>query len=361
VHQFGDTKHRRVVCRAISTSRFQEYFSDKSLTFTRTSDAVMVSVPSSARPASPEVVYAVPVFGYEQQESTNVRTAVRFGNGIRVYLHRPWYSSGENELLGVTLWPGGSAVQPLTTEKRETYKNYFTQWGLDPIWETGDLNDFPTPSDLTSAVAQGSSLSVEGTDLKVDVAGHCVFYDAPRKLWYSDITFANAAAYTPFVRLTLARYQPHSLPNTELSPVVLADFTQVAADRSAVLSVNPANPRTARIFVGGVSPMAPRRTTFTVTAEKRMPKVATDLGWEESPIPVTQDPPVSGSGSGIPDQVLWSGTVTFPEMPKPGQYRIVVREFETLIVDAPPIAVAGSIPLRRRLVYAVIIPYDFPR
>ena len=58
--------------------------------------------------------------------------------------------------------------------------------------------------------------------------------------------------------------------------------------------------------------------------------------------------------------MLWSGTVTFPQMPKPGQYRIVIREFETLNVDFPG-APLGYITSGTRLVYAAIIAYDFPK
>ena len=355
VHQFGDTRHRRVRYEAVATSRFRECFAD-GLDFTRTSDKAVVNVPSSARPLAPDVLYVIPTFGIEQQETTNVKTAIRRGNGVRVYLNRPWYSSGENELLGVTLWPA-SAADP-DTPTREKYKPFFTQWGLDPIWKSGPLGAVPTIFTFSNAVTTAAALPLEETDLSVDVAGHCVFFDAERKLWYCDIVVDNFSAYTPFVRLALARYQPHSLPGVELSHVVLADFVQLSPDRSAVLSVDPAEPRKARVFVGGLVPEGPTKPLFTVTVERRMANVISDAGWEVAPatvVNVTEDP----SGSGSPDTMLWSGSIEFKKMPPKGQYRVVVREFEILRRDPGlPFAIIVE-AFGQRLVYAAIIPYDF--
>ena len=179
VQQFGDTKHRRVRYEAVASSRFRECFAD-SLDFTRTSEPTIVNVPSAARPLAPDVLYVIPTFGIEQQETTNVKTAIRRGNGVRVYLNRPWYSSGENELLGVTLWPA-SAPDP-DTPTREQYKPFFTQWGLDPIWKSGPLDEVPRSFTFPQAVASAAALSLEEADIAVDVAGHCVFFDAEREL-----------------------------------------------------------------------------------------------------------------------------------------------------------------------------------
>lgn len=362
-HQFDDTKHRRVRYQAIATSRFQEYF-PTNLKFTRSSSRLAVNVPSSARPALPDVEYVIPIFGYEQQETTNVKTTVRRGNGVRVYLQRPWYSSGQNELLAAVLWPESNPYPDTPT--REKYKSYFTQWGLDPIWKTGGLGAVPATYQFPKAVAQAQSLALEESDLLVDAAGHCVFFDAARKLWYCDIVFENDSAYMPFVRLALARYQPHSLTGVELSHVVLADFAQLTPDRSAAVSVDPADPRNARVFVGGLIPQGPMQPVFTVTIEKKMSNVTSDVGWAAAPasdVTVTEDPSVSA----IPDAMLWSGSIQFAKSPPKGLYRVVVREYEVLMEDNPnskaPILRRKFVLLpsyAQRLVYAAIIPYDFP-
>ena len=138
LHELGDTKHRMVRYRAVSSSRFQEYFPEPGTVTTRTGPSLTVDVPSSARPLPPDIRYVVPTFSWDRQATTNTKTEVRGGNALRVYLSRPWYSSGPDELLGVVLWPA-SASAPPTDAQREADKAFITQWGLDPIWAAGSL------------------------------------------------------------------------------------------------------------------------------------------------------------------------------------------------------------------------------
>jgi hypothetical protein len=354
LHRFDDTKHRWVTYEAVATTRFQEYFpASGSLDFTRTGEALRVDVPSSAPPAPPDVAYVVPTFGWQTEETTNVKSAVRFGNGLRVYLDRPWYSSGDNELLGVALWPANEAAPDAPT--RELFKPYFTQWGNDPIWATGALSAVPTLGQFPLAVATASNLVVPGTSLQPDVAGHDVAYDEERRLWYCDIELANDSVYAPFVRLALLRYQPHSITGVECSPVVLADFAQLVPDRSAVLSLDSSDNRAARLYVGGLGPDAPTGNVVTVTVESRIPHVTSDAGWEAAPnsvVAVTEDVPAPN----LPGSVLWAGSIVFQKTPPSGSFRVVVREYEQIPVD---VTLIGD-NLGVRLVYAATIPYDFP-
>lgn len=350
VHRLGDTRHRCVNYRAVASSRFQEYFDPAGLVFTRTGDPILVDVPSSARPLAPDVLYVVPTFGWERQETTNLKTEVRFGHGLRVYLNRPWYSSGEGELLGVVLWP--QAVPPPSDTQREASKELITQWGLDPLWDAGSAGPVPTTGDLTATARTASGLTIQESALLVDVAGYGVGYDADRRLWYCDIVFGGVPAYTPFVRLALARYQPSSIAGVELSHVVLADFAQLAPDRSASLALDPASASRARLVVGGLAPQGPARATVTVTVEAHVSEIGTDLGWAPAPphsVSVTEDTPAPSQ----PESVLWSGTISFAAAPRPGEFRVVVHEFE--MTGAVPGTAPGS-----RLVYAAILPFDFP-
>ena len=354
IHNFNDSKHRWVTYTPTATSRFQEYF-PAGLDFTRTGEPLVVDVPSSAWPAPPEVLYVVPTFGWEQQETTNVKSSIRYGNSVRVYLSRPWYSSGDDELLGVVLWP--ISLNPPSYALRETYKPYFTQWGGDPIWQTGAVDLVPNVYDFPEAAATATGLTLEETSQAFDVAAHTVQYDQARQLWFCDIEFSNPTSYAPLVRMALARYQSHSIQGVELSRVVLADFVQLTPDRSAVVSINPTNPSQARVFVGGLAPQGPSTPLLTVSVEQAMPKVMTNMGWEPAPssvVTVTEDQPAPNQ----PGSVLWAGTVAFATAPAAGDFRIVVREFEQIPVwsgSAREATVYGQ-----RLVYAAIIPYDYP-
>ncbi|HEV2578995.1 MAG TPA: hypothetical protein VGU25_17450 [Acidobacteriaceae bacterium] len=356
IHRFDDTRHRWIEYTPIGTSRFEEYF-PAGLDFTRTGPTLIVDVPSSARPTIPDIAYVVPTFGWELQETTNVKSAIRHSNGLRVYLNRGWYSSGQDELLGVMLWSSQSPAPDYLT--RETNKSLFTQWGADPIWDNGELTIQPVPAigNFPNAVATAIGLTIPESSLVFDVAGHEVAYDSTRSLWYCDIEISGLFNYGPFVRLAVARYQTHSIAGVELSPVALADFAQIAPDRSAVLSINPANPKTARLFVGGLAPNGPVDTSLQISVETRALNIASDLDWIPAPttdVTVTED-------TGLPSEanaVLWSGSIVFAKNPAPNQYRIVIREYETLPADAASGKITDPPALAQRLIYAAILGYD---
>jgi hypothetical protein len=356
VHAFNDTLHRWVTYQAVATSRYQEYF-PAGLDFTRSSSELVVDVPSSARPAAPDLAYVVPTFGWQRAETTFMKSEVRFGNGLRVYLNRPWFSSGADELLGVVCW--GNPGAPPDYPTMDKYKGFFSQWGNDPIWTAAYLNAVPTVVNFSASVLQGSALTLaETSDFTVNVAGHSVCYDSGRGQWYCDITFSGNSSYMPFVRLALARYQPHSISGVELSRVTLTDYAQLTPDRSAVLSIDPSDPRQARLWIGGLAPVATPGPAITVTVEQEVPSVVSDLAWQTaaaSLVTVTENSPDASE----PQAVLWSGSIAFTAVPPAGSFRIVIREYERIAIDGSPDA-AGNPPYGERLVYLSILAYDFP-
>ncbi|MGR0221290.1 hypothetical protein [Agromyces sp. ZXT2-6] len=110
-HEFGDTRHRYVHYTPTATTRFREYFppqvTERPELITSTGPVLTVDVPSSARPAPPDVEYIVPTWEWRTEPldaggAFAVRR-IRTAGGLRVYLGRPWYSSGPDELLGVVL------------------------------------------------------------------------------------------------------------------------------------------------------------------------------------------------------------------------------------------------------------------
>ncbi len=177
-HELGDTRRHRVRYTAIATSRYREYFDPAAdLDFTRTSEEILVDVPASERPLAPDVVYVVPTFGWQRQTDTNMKRSIRYGGGLRVYLERGWYSSGVGELLGVALWNYANGV--LDDAKRDTFKAFFTQWGMDPIWKTAGLTGVPEVRHFPDAVAsdtyvsldEASAHTADGQPGRVDVVG----------------------------------------------------------------------------------------------------------------------------------------------------------------------------------------------
>lgn len=74
----------------------------------RLSDPVDVVLPATIRPAKPDAFAPVPSFQHEkpQPASKDLDALVhRRRSVIRIHLGREWYSSGEDERLGIVLWP----------------------------------------------------------------------------------------------------------------------------------------------------------------------------------------------------------------------------------------------------------------
>jgi len=294
VHDFGDTRYRRVEYQLVATSRFREYMPSEVLTDgatpkPRATDANIITAgpvartwaPSSAPPPAPEVLYVVPTFGWTR--STGVsgsRVSTRRGAGLRVWLDRPWNASGYGEMLAVALLPTSVTVDP----DAAPYKHTVTQWANDPTWKTPFVNgvgptraNFPrarTAPDPTGAwLPPGAPLSEADqpsgefptqylhhaglaenvSEGRVDVAPHDVFWDADRQLWYCDIEIDHGTTYFPFVRLALARYQPVALPNARVSNIVMADFAALTPHRT--LSVSRVNNTRRGVRVAGIAPL----------------------------------------------------------------------------------------------------------
>lgn len=385
-HRLNDTKHHRIRYVARSTSRYREYFQQaETLDFTRTSQSVAVDVPASARPVSPQIAYVIPTFGWQRQMQTNLKRSVRFGGGLRVYLDRPWFSSGEGELLGVALYHYSGEENLADAAVRDLWKPFVTQWGNDPIWQTDGLSQIPQSWNFPDALAQEESLSLEeDPNKRVSVVGYPVAFDEERQKWYCDLTLDASSTYSPFVRLALVRYQPHALADAKLSRVVLADFAQLTSDRAAVVTADPYSSRQLRVTISGVKPSGPlpqivptptipvsAPTQIEVEVQQFDDTIGGDLAWRsvESSVAIVQP----GSPFTPDASVLWTGSVRFSESPTPGQFRLLIREYEYISAEytvnadgttSPALPsdlstetrIIGSAP--RRLVFAETITLD---
>lgn len=364
-HEFGDTKHRIVKYRAVGTSRFADAFPqairDDPAQVSSSSDVFTVDIPASAPPAAPRVLYAIPLFEWKIQGDPidEKHTRVRKGNLIRVFLGRPWFSSGEGELLGVQLH---SDLEDLESNVDAT------MWARDSIHTLapgpGDLRDpappVPAPVKtvfpraLDPAPGDPSELALHGVTFAPERE-----FNGERGLWYSDIEMELGDSdrpdghYRPFIRLRLVRYQRSSAVAHE-SAAVVTDILQLSPERTVTLV--PATATSYTITVAGLTYAsaarqanpAPDSTIVEVTVEQRRKGARDELAWTSAGVAAQ---PVGGPGAA---PVLWTGTINLPDGHAPGDFRIVVKEFEQYAQDRVGDGPAGDPPfvVGRRLVFA---------
>jgi hypothetical protein len=368
-HELGDTKYRRITYHLDATSRFREYLpaSLSADDLKRSSPAETIFVPNAARPEAPRVRYVIPTFGWELETSSSKTVRTRRGGSLRVYLERPWYSSGYGEMLAVVLPAAGG-------EPSADLLPYLTRWGRDPVWQAPpvpgiapvrtafpraravpavDLSELQPNVPAEEEIVSDIPFPVSGLPLPevegsfVDIAPHDVGYDAERRLWYCDIEIDTPPSYFPFIRLALARYHPRSLYLAHLSPVVLVEFAQLHPDRALSVTAVPGNPRARRLTLSGpvhtrssvaneyeffgvfFGPPGSLGNVVEVAVERRQTGVNTDLGWEPAPdAGITED-----VGPNVAN-VLWAGVVELPQgLSDDGPYRVVIREFEVFATE----------------------------
>jgi hypothetical protein len=291
--------------------------------------------------------------------------SVRRG-GLRVYLERPWFSSGDGELLGVVYLP---PPFPETDEERQRIGAFVTRAGDDPVHITfgppatrGDL--FP----LARRVGRNLSPAEPGLPA-LEAAGHEVRFDDARGEWFADVRFTGGH-YFPFVRLAVARYQPDSVPGCELSEIVPADFVQLPPDRTLTVKRTLGGAPRWEVLVNGEAPLTrlgpeglpqagfPR---FEVAVERRRTDVADEtLGWEVEPgtavVALPVPPPLVQLAP--PGPLLWRGEVSLlTSSNQAGTFRLIVKEFEQHLADPNAGAPPGTLPQPvERLTYAAIVP-----
>ncbi|MGB9906118.1 MAG: hypothetical protein ACPLRR_01875 [Candidatus Saccharicenans sp.] len=376
-HEFGDTKFRKVNYRLITTTRYMEQFPSNELPeetgYTRTSDPVAVKVLNTAPPAMPKVVYVMPSFRWERSKKGSQVLSVR-KSALRVYLERPWYSSGEGELLAVILPPGitvaprkpvatptsraaapqvSPRIQPQVQRRAvpgalqvsvppvaEKYKPYVTMWGADPIWRAGAVAppEYPLPEAFPSAVEIMGDLPLLELpeDKKFIAVGHQVEYDMERRLWFCDLELDSGQAYFPFIRLALARFQPDSVPGAHLSQVVVANFAQILPERNLAVTFNPSNFKEITVSLSGVSYIQGYAGSgpgeVEVALESKKLNLPDELGWEPvKDAVITLKPQRAGATEA--GSFTWQGTLNLPKGIKLQDYRIAVREYELFDTD----------------------------
>jgi hypothetical protein len=352
-HEFFDTKHRNVTYSAVGTSQFSEFYPPGTDVNIGTARPVTLNIPSSARPDTPKIAYVVPIYGWGvSSPRSGTKISARTPSALRVFIERPWWSSGIDELLGVVTWPGAEPFFFIPFSKRgkktrlspfssganapvpSNEAQYVSDWGADPVFASTPLPSLhPRVSSFPHAVHNGFGLSIEeDSSFTVNVAGHAVQFDPTRSLWYCDIALNTGSTYTPMVKLALARYQPNSLPGVELSRIKLADIMSLEPGRTATV-VRKNSHQLSNVTLTGISysKAAGSRTAAPGEAEliveKRKAAIHDDtLGWEQ-----VGDPIKMTSGRARGGGISWSASNV--KVPSSGQVRLVINQYEVLPTD----------------------------
>jgi hypothetical protein len=245
-HRFGDTKHRWVDYKLVASSRYREYFdkilaANPDLTTNRESEwREKVNILSSARPKAPEVDYIVPSFEWRKTQTNEAIRHRRMGGGLRIYLKRPWYSTGADEMLAVILPENKTNIVSLAAAS-PGYTNIYTHWGMDPIlYGAQPENVSPQVADFRMNPVVDNKLQYpEKTATLAKAVAYPVHFDEERQMWFCDLAIDPQEMYFPFIKLFLARYQPHSVreENSDvcLSPVVVTKMIQLVPERQTTL------------------------------------------------------------------------------------------------------------------------------
>lgn len=344
VHAFGDTKYHQVTYTPTATTRYREYFPPAILAnpqdLVRPTPAeigtppaeaarFVLDVPNSARPAAAKPLYSIPAFAWNEASSGGIITRERRGGGLRLYMARPWFSSGAGEQLGLVLRPAKYAA---LSDDWKTLRRFVSEWGMDPLWrasETAPLAD----SHFANAISQASNLSLaELPGLDVDVVGFEPQYDGERDLWFCDIALTASNTYFPFIRMALARYQPVSVPGAHLSPVVLSDFAQLLPHRTVRYDTTQiVNNNTVGVRVNGPAYFHRESKQFAsplviARVERRLFDTGDELGWEV--VSTHQIPPIQQNRG----NTIWQADIELPAT-VPSPMRIVILEAEIYTVD----------------------------
>jgi hypothetical protein len=306
---------------------------------TRAGPSVNLSVPASTRPTPPSVHSIVPAHAWRRERVGNTILSTRRGGLLRIYVERPWFQSGDGELLAVIV-----ADDQLRLTSQPTWIEtlpFVSASGADPTGLGGgapDLSKTTFPRAVVRRIVRvpgiGNTLPAQATNplFRVKAVGHVVEFDTRTRLWFSDVEIDHETDQ-PFVLLKLARLQPDAVALTpagvfedlHISQIVDAGFHQLPTDRTASVVLDG---NTARVTVTG-----PALTDLTseVTATLRVgdgddrdPVMWEGLG-QLPTTPLTAGPFVDGSAIR-----RWTGLVQLPATPGSQPMQLLLREHQLL-------------------------------
>jgi hypothetical protein len=225
----------------------------------------------------------------------------------RIWLRRPWFSSGEDERLGIVLWPPGLFVKGALQDDIKSEipilevldgdlgvgGQFVSRWGADPIMKghtptgplllpktfEGDCEDVQTAfMPIPAQVPWSSQEPGQGGTEKqrprqyfaVALKTFVPKFDPAEELWYVDVALDSGSNPMPRVRLGLVRYQPHAREDVQSAdgtpPVRLRVSTPVAE------WIQPLPRRSTEVTCRTSSHGKVKLTTVTVTVSGAFPQ-----------------------------------------------------------------------------------------
>ncbi len=337
--------------------------------YTRTYIKTNIIVPSSKRPDKPQVEYMLPAMTWSSDTTPSGKVSRKRGNTVRIYLRRPWFSSGIGEKLAIVL-PDGSGPN---ANNPDYY--YHSTIGFDPAFEFLDNTLKMTPAHFLGKSGVADQVQIPELNGTATLITYDPKFDAQLQLWYVDVEIDPLNPYyTPFLRLVVCRYQPNSTVGNHVSPLSVAEITQLQPDRVAlVVTVEPR--KTFNVFYAGIAGKTKVAQNVVIGTLETQSNNSPDAPW--MPVMKDNEPfeffvPFSNGPLGmfalLSNLYDWSakpenlaqlaqgrpGTVTVPN--RASEYRVVLREYEVHPSQAgdPPVSVNNS-SIAGRLVHADVI------
>lgn len=199
-------------------------------------------LPSSSRPAKCAAVAPMPVFRFVSEPHTSGMKTLTRRTGLRIYLERGWFSSGEGERLGVIMPVAQGDVcadnEFVPDELYGPIGPYVSRWGGDPIrmdyaplkvrLKTSNFDGvapgnksqpyFKPPYQLVPCAAVPiKTAAAPGADETVtvmavaDLLTYEPRFDVDREQWFVDLDITAPETPNLFIRLGLVRYQEHTI------------------------------------------------------------------------------------------------------------------------------------------------------
>jgi hypothetical protein len=332
---FGDSKYRCIDYKAIATSRFREHYRDKDpAAFATTSAVAHLAILNASRPKQPAPLYILPTFGWSaHKESKRTFVSARDGAGLRIYLARPWYTSGDGELLGIVLAPSSGATPSLMP--------LISKWGVDPIWRGRTMETLPAARHFEGFVHHRTNVEVPGGTGRADVIGYQPVFDPERRLWYADVQINSDVLtnYTPFIKMSLVRFQPSSIADHEISQIVAAEFAQLLPTRSVSVTRDGSHALCINVHGSPLPPGIDPVVRFGIRVERQLIGITGAASWLPlAPGEMTIGPCTVTAGS------IYTNRITLNDIC--GPLRLVIEESDVLEGDSGPV---------RRLVYADVL------